>query len=71
LIQSPGINAADQLTHSLGPLFHSDINSPQGWFSHECLVPNAELSLIDEQGKDAADKVILTLIAIVFLITWK
>jgi hypothetical protein len=34
------------------PLFHLDINSPQGWFAHECLVPNAELSLFDEQGKD-------------------
>ena len=35
------------------------INSTQGCYAHECLVPDAELSLIDEQGKDAAGKFIL------------
>ena len=55
----------DCLTLSSGPLFHSDINSSQGWFAHECLVPDAELSLIDEQGKDTAGKLILTLISVV------
>ena len=51
-----------------GPLFHSDINNPQGWSAHECLVPDAELSLIDEQGKDATGKLILTLSFWLFLI---
>ena len=55
----------DCLTLSSGPLFHSDINSSQGWFAHECLVPDAELSLIDEQGKDTAGKLILILISVV------
>ena len=51
------------MTLPLGPLFHSDINSTQGWFAHECLVPDAELSLIDEQGKDAAGRFTSTLIS--------
>ena len=54
------------MTCSLGPLFHSNINNPEGWFSHECLIPGAELSIIDEQGRDAAGKVIPTSVAIVF-----
>ena len=42
-----------------------DINSSQGWFAHECLVPDTELSLIDEQGKDTVGKLVLTLISVV------
>ncbi|KAF8797415.1 hypothetical protein BYT27DRAFT_7265732 [Phlegmacium glaucopus] len=56
------------MTEVGGPLFHSNINNPQGWYAHECLVPGAELSLINEQGRDAARKIILTFIVTSFLI---
>jgi hypothetical protein len=59
------IIAADSLVRNVIP----DINSPQGWFAHEGLVSDTELSLLDKRGRDAAGKVILTLIAIVFLLT--
>jgi hypothetical protein len=52
--------STDHLTLSSGPLFHLDINSTQGWPAHECLVPDAALFLIDEQGKDVAVKFILS-----------
>ena len=68
MISSLDINIQYSSARSLGPLFHSNINSPEGWFAHECLVPGAELSLIDEQGRDAAGKVIPTSVMITFLI---
>ena len=53
---------------SLGPLFHSKIDTPEGWSVHECLIHDAELSFVDEQGKHATGKFIPTSVMIDFFI---
>ena len=54
--QSTEINLIDSFIRT------SNINSPEGCFAHECLVP----CLTNAQGRDAAGKIILTFAMIVF-----
>lgn len=39
----------------LGPLFHNTIDETTGWLMSDCLVPESELTLVDENGEPTSD----------------
>ncbi|TEB25720.1 ketoacyl-synt-domain-containing protein [Coprinellus micaceus] len=44
------------MTEVGGPLFHNTIDETPGWPISECLVPESELTLVDENGEQTSDE---------------
>ena len=60
---------ADVLMLIIGPLFYSkaDDFDRLGWSMEDCLIPDAELRLVDDDGKENPEGILVVLLLVIFL----